>query len=100
VHGLNCPGAVQIAERARLLNVHADEVALGSLEAYIPDIPLDEVIRIVRPGGQEPDGEHSAAWYSAWLGRWTAHWILDDVVRSRALEIARSALLICRTEHP
>ena len=90
----------KVIDEARLLNVHADEVALGSLEAYIPDIPLDEVIRIVRPGGQDPDREHSVGWYSEWLGRWAAHWIRDDVVRSRALEIARSALLICCTELP
>jgi hypothetical protein len=83
-----------------LLNVHVDEISLGSLEAYLPDIPLDEVIRIFRPGDQEPNGEHSVAWYGEWLGRWTVHGILDDVVRSRALEIAHSALLIYCTEHP
>ena len=89
----------KVIDEARLLNVHADEIALGSLEAYIPDIPLDEVIRMVRPGNREPDREHSVGWYSEWLGRWTAHWVRDDALRFRALEIARSALVTCCTEH-
>jgi transposase-like protein len=89
----------KVIEQARLLNVHVDKIALGSLEAYLPDIPLDDVIRMFRPDGQEPDGDPSVAWYSEWLARWSLHGIQDGVVRSRALEIARCTLLICFTSN-
>jgi transposase-like protein len=85
---------VKIIDVARSSNVNSDTLVLGSLEGYLPDIPLDEIIRIFRPGESESEGAHSVAWFSEWLARWSLHGIPDDVVRFRALEIARSA------EHP
>lgn len=79
----------KVIDQSLLLNIHADRTALGSLEAYLPDIPLDEVIRIFRPCGQEPNEDYSVPWCSEWLARWSQHGILDDIVRARALELAR-----------
>ncbi len=79
---------VKVIDQARLLNVNADTLPLGSLEAYLPDIPLDEIIRLFRPEAQESDVQH-VAWFGEWLARWTLHGILDDRVRARALEIAQ-----------
>lgn len=90
----------KVIEQARLRNVHAEESALGSLEAYLPDIPLDELMRIFRPGWQDSEGAHSVAWFSEWLARWSLHGIPNDAVRARALEIAFSTSLICSIEKP
>jgi hypothetical protein len=90
------PDQIKVVEQTRLRNLHADTNVLDSLQAYLPDIPLCEVIRIFRPV-QELDGQHSPDWYAEWLGRWALHGIPDDGVRSRALENALSATRICFT---
>jgi hypothetical protein len=46
---------------------------LGSLGAYLPDIPLDEVIRPFRPADIENDGNRSVAWFAEWLARYEMH---------------------------
>jgi hypothetical protein len=97
---LTCSDRTKVIEQARLLNVHVDDLALGTLEACLPDIPLDELIRIFRPGWQDSEGAHSVAWFSEWLARWSLHGIPNDVVRARALEIAFSALLVCSIKLP
>jgi transposase-like protein len=84
----------KVLSQAQLLNVDADEIVLGSLEGFLPDVPLDEVIRIFRPSGLEWDRANSVGWHSEWLAHWSLHGILDDVIRVRAFEIASSALLL------
>ena len=78
-----------IVEQACLLLVTADMPEIGSVESYLPDIPLGEVIRLFRPARLSIDGDSATALLSEWLALWTLHGILDDWVRARALELAR-----------
>ena len=82
----------RVIEQACLLHVKADRSAARSLEDYLPDIPLVEVIRLFRPAPSESDGDRPVAWFAKWLALWTLHGILDDRVRFRALELARSEM--------
>ena len=78
----------QVIAQACSYQASADMPDLGSLGAYLPDIPLDEVIRLFRPAHIENDGNHSVAWFAEWLALWTLHGVLDDRVRTRALDLA------------
>ena len=78
----------QVIEQACLYLASADMPDLGSLGAYLPDIPLDEVIRLFRPAHIENDGNRSVARFAEWLALWTLHGVLDDRVRTRALDLA------------
>jgi hypothetical protein len=82
----------QVVEQAFLLLVNADTSEAGPLEAYLPDIPLGEVIRLFRPACLGIDGDSGLALLSEWLALWTLHGILDDRVRARALELARKEM--------
>jgi hypothetical protein len=90
----------RVIEQACLLHVKADRSAARSLEDYLPDIPLVEVIRLFRPARSESDGDRPVAWFAKWLALWTLHGVLDDRVRSRALELARSEVPILRPALP
>ena len=57
---------------------------------------LFEVIRLFRPAHLEADGDRPVALLAEWLALWTLHGVLDDRVRSRALELARSKMPILR----
>ncbi len=78
----------QVIAQACSYQASAEMPDLGSLEAYLPDIPLDEVIRLFRPDHIETDGNPSVAWLAEWLALWTLHGVLDDSVRIRALKLA------------
>ncbi len=78
----------QVIKGARLLLVDTGKSAAGLLGDDLPDIPLDEIIRLFRPAHTETDGDRPAAWFAEWLALWTFHGILDDWVRARALELA------------
>lgn len=78
----------QVIAQARLHLLTADKSTVGSLEADLPDIPLDEVIRLFRPADLGTSDDRTAAWFARWLALWTLHRIPDDRVRARALELA------------
>jgi len=78
----------RVIEQARLQLVNADRSAVGPMGADLPDIPIEEVIRLFRPAHLDGDQDRSAAWFAQWLAHWTLYGILDDGVRARALELA------------
>lgn len=78
----------QVIEQACSCQASDNMPDLGSLGAYLPDIPLDEVIRLFRPAHIENDRNRSVSWFAEWLALWTLHGVLDDRVRTRALELA------------
>ena len=78
----------EVIKQAGSYQARADMPDLGSLGAYLSDIPLGEVIRLFRPADIENDGNRSVAWFAEWLALWTLHGILDDRVRTRALDLA------------
>ena len=86
--------------KACLLLLKADKSAVGSLVGDLPDIPLVEVIRLFRPAHLEADGDRPVASLAEWLALWILHGVLDDRVRSRALELARSEVPILRHALP
>ena len=83
-------------DRDRVINhaqshlLNADKSVVSPLGAHLPDIPIDEVIRLFRPVHLETDGDRSVAWFAEWLAQWTLYGIFDDGVRARALELAWS----------
>ena len=76
----------QVIEQARLHLLTADRSTVGSLEADLPDTPLNEVIRLFRPAYRGTTEDRTAAWFARWLALWTLHGIPDYRVRARALE--------------
>jgi transposase-like protein len=78
----------QVIVQACLHLTSADKLDLGSLGATLPDLPVNEVIRLFRPALLQTDEEQTVARFARWLGLWTLHWISDDRVRARALELA------------
>jgi hypothetical protein len=79
----------QVIEQACLHPANTEELDLGLQGAHLPDIPLDEVIRLFRPAFLEPNMALPLARLVQWPAEWTSHGILDDRVRARALELAR-----------
>ena len=82
----------QVIDNACLRLSNVDKLDLGLLEADLPDIPLDAVIRLFRPALFGVDGDRSIACHAEWLAQWTLHGILDDGIRIRAIELARTGL--------
>jgi hypothetical protein len=82
----------QIINKASLLYVSLNTANLGSLGASLPDIPLPEIIRIFRPADPRTDDDRSISLFAQWLSDWTHHGVLDDEVRVRAVELARSEM--------
>lgn len=75
--------------RARLHLANTKELAVYPLAADLRDVPLDEVIRQVRPTQLETNGDRPVAWLAEWLALWTLRAVADEKVRTRALELAR-----------
>jgi hypothetical protein len=87
----------QVIMQACLHLTNADKPDLGSLGTALPDIPVNEVIRLFRPVLLETDEEQTVARFARWLRLWALHWISDDRVRARALELARDERI--KTSH-
>jgi hypothetical protein len=90
----------RVIEQARLHVINADRSAVGPMGADLPDIPIDEVIRLFRPAHTETDRDRSVAWFAEWLAQWTLYGILDDMVRTRALELAQDERPVLRPARP
>ncbi len=51
-------------------------------------MPLEEIIRLLKPPASIHPDPHSVGWYAAWLARWDFFAFPDSLVRDRALSLA------------